>query len=131
MIYTQAQFDRLPKWAQHLVAEAGRKTEYANTLIADANAFNARVSAEAAQAALDGPGDQVSWRGRVVAVRDPYEGRVPIARERDVVRFYYDATNDRRWVDVAARNGAVEIMARSSVSIRAQASNTFRITTEG
>lgn len=126
--YTPEQFDRLPKWAQLIVNSAERKTDYANQIISENEDLRARLEADSAQAALDGAG-RVDWRGLVVAVRNPYDPNpAPVARERDHIRFYLTEDHNRReWVDVALRNGAVEIQAERGVLIRARSSNTFEV----
>jgi hypothetical protein len=128
MTYTEDQFNRLPKWAQSEIKSAENKARSAELTREHYLRFTKDVKFDVQLTALDGE-HKSDWRGDIVAHRDPYGDNVPVARGRDTIRFS-DPNNPHGWIDVSLRDGTVEIMADSSVFIRARAANVFYLYTE-
>lgn len=128
MTYTQAQFDRLPKWAQQVIKNADSKYDYAKRTIEDNERLRVALDRDIALAALDSV-DRSDWRGPVVAVRDPYnENPVPVARERDHIRFYLTEGHDHHeWIDFCLRGGVVEITGDRGLLIRSRSGNRVEV----
>lgn len=123
--YTPEQFNRLPKWAQALVSRAERDIEWARMVQEDV----AKNAADASLLALDTLGtENESWRGDVVAYRDIYHTRVPVARERDEIAFLVRRGSDREYVTVEARtDGQVEIRGSAPLLLEMHSSNRFTV----
>lgn len=127
MTYTQKQFDSLPKWAQAAIKSARVASAIAAYMKKEAQAFEDRILDEAALAVLDGVGgaEANAWRGDIVAVRDPYDHKIPVARARDHVRFYVENGS----IDVSVRDGRLHLNALggNEIFIKPNVSNDFSV----
>jgi hypothetical protein len=131
MPYTEEQFNRLPKWAQAELKNAKSLQDSARRRSEDLDTTRELILRDSAQAVLDlgFPEDAVTWRGPVVAYREPYDkDPVPVARERDSVRFYLGESRNRHdWIDLATRRGVLQVMGTRGLFIRARSGNSVDI----
>jgi hypothetical protein len=124
MSYTEAQFNKLPKWAQREINAANNREAVASRRQQEYVALIESAKKDMAETVLNGE-SAFDWRGPIVAVRQPYDEQVPVARERDHIRFYLDPNDHHDWVDISLRGGGLEITTERMMSIHPRSGNSL------